>query len=182
MARPLSMPEQPNRSGTIDRQTISSMKKLQLLSLVLVACIVLDQVTKYTAQYFLQGRGVYSYIGDTFRLVYSENTGAFLGLGASLPERVRTFIFSGLVSLFLIVFLIYTLRSAHVTRTGFIASALIIGGGLSNLIDRLVNNGAVIDFMNVGIGSLRTGIFNVADMAIMLGAVLLLWYRDDAKE
>ena len=157
------------------------MKKLQVLSLVLVACIILDQSTKYIAKYYLEGKGVYSYIGDVFRLVYSENTGAFLGLGSSLPERVRTFIFSGLVAVFLAAFLVYTIRSSNVTRTGFIASALIIGGGLSNLIDRLVNNGAVMDFMNVGIGSLRTGIFNVADMAIMLGAVLLLWYKDDAK-
>ena len=158
------------------------MKKLQLLSLVLVACVIFDQSTKYIAKHYLEGRGEYSYIGDTFRLVYSENTGAFLGLGASLPERVRTFIFSGLVALFLAGFLVYTIRSTNVTKTGFIASALIIGGGLSNLIDRLVNNGAVMDFMNVGIGSLRTGIFNIADMAIMLGAIMLLWYRNDTAE
>lgn len=157
------------------------MKKIQILALVLFACLILDQSTKYIAKHYLEGRGVYSYVGDTFRLVYSENTGAFLGLGASLPERVRTFIFSGLVAVFLAAFLVYTIRSHDVTRTGFIASALIIGGGLGNLIDRLVNNGAVMDFMNVGIGSLRTGIFNIADMAIMLGAVMLLWYRDDAK-
>jgi signal peptidase II len=157
------------------------MKKIKILALVLFACLILDQSTKYIAKHYLEGRGVYSYVGDTFRLVYSENTGAFLGLGASLPERVRTFVFSGLVALFLAAFLVYTIRSPHVTRTGFIASALIIGGGLGNLIDRLVNNGAVMDFMNVGIGSLRTGIFNIADMAIMLGAVLLLWYKDDAN-
>ena len=158
------------------------MKKIQLLFVVLVLLVVFDQATKYTARHYLEGRGVYSYIGDTFRLVYSENTGAFLGLGATLPERVRTFIFSGLVTVFLAGFLVYTLRSPHVTRTGFLASALIIGGGLSNLIDRLVNNGAVMDFMNVGIGSLRTGIFNIADMAIMLGAVMLLWYKNDTAE
>jgi len=51
--------------------------------------------------------------------------------------------------------------------------ALFVAGGASNLIDR-VTYGMVIDFMNVGIGSLRTGIFNVADMAIMLGAGILL--------
>ena len=86
------------------------------------------------------------------------------------------------MSLFLLAFFIYTIRSSKISRTGVIASGLIIGGGLSNLIDRLVNNGAVIDFLNLGIGSLRTGIFNVADMAIMLGAVLMLWYeRDPAK-
>lgn len=58
--------------------------------------------------------------------------------------------------------------------------ALFLGGGVSNLLDRLIH-GTVIDFMNVGIGPLRTGIFNVADMAIMLGAgiiVLETWRAD----
>ena len=155
------------------------MNKLTTLSLVLVACIGCDQSTKYIAKYYLEGQGRYSFIGDTFRLGYSENTGAFLGLGASLPEHVRTIMFSGLVAIFLLVFLVYIIKSSDISKTGVIASALIIGGGLSNLIDRLVNNGAVIDFLNLGIGSLRTGIFNVADMAIMLGALLLLVHKKD---
>ena len=51
-----------------------------------------------------------------------------------------------------------------------------IGGGFSNLIDRLLNDGAVVDFVSVGVGNLRTGIFNLADGAIMLGAgILLAW-------
>lgn len=156
------------------------MKKYTTLSLVLVACIVFDQISKYTAKHYLEGQGVYSFIGDTFRLVYSENTGAFLGLGSSLPEHVRTLIFSGLVAIFLLAFLAYIIKSSSVSKTDVIASGLIIGGGLSNLIDRLVNNGAVMDFLNLGIGSLRTGIFNVADMAIMLGALLLLLHKRDA--
>jgi len=155
------------------------MKKLKTLLLVLAACVGFDQITKYTARYYLEGRGVYSYIGDTFRLVYSENTGAFLGLGSSLPENVRTFMFSGLVAIFLLAFLVYIIRSSSVSKTDVIASGLIIGGGFSNLVDRLVNNGAVMDFMNLGIGSLRTGIFNVADMAIMLGALLLLFHKKE---
>lgn len=155
------------------------MKKYTTLSLVLVACIICDQSTKYTAKHYLEGQGVYSFIGDTFRLVYSENTGAFLGLGSSLPEHVRTLIFSGLVAIFLLAFLAYIIKSSSVSKTDVIASGLIIGGGFSNLIDRLVNNGAVMDFLNLGIGSLRTGIFNVADMAIMLGALLLLLHKRD---
>jgi signal peptidase II len=155
------------------------MKKLPALFIVLFICILFDQITKYTAKYYLEGQGVYSFIGDTFRLGYSENTGAFLGLGSSLPENIRTFLFSGLVALFLLAFLVYIIKSSSINKTGVIAGALIISGGLSNLIDRLVNNGAVIDFMNLGIGSLRTGIFNVADMAIMLGAFLLLFNKSD---
>ena len=155
------------------------MKKLPALFIVLFICILFDQITKYTAKHYLEGQGVYSFIGDTFRLVYSENTGAFLGLGSSLPEHIRTLIFSVLVAFFLLAFLVYIIKSSSISKNGVIAGALIISGGLSNLIDRLVNNGAVIDFMNMGIGSLRTGIFNVADMAIMLGALLLLFNKSD---
>jgi signal peptidase II len=158
------------------------MKKATRFLLVLAACISIDQSTKYTAKYYLEGRGIYSYIGDTFRLGYSENSGAFLGLGSSLPENVRTFMFSGLVAIFLVAFFVYIMKSSNVSKTDVIASGLIIGGGFSNLIDRLVNNGAVIDFMNLGIGSLRTGIFNVADMAIMLGAFLLLFHKKQGVE
>ena len=156
------------------------MKKLPALLIVLFILILLDQSTKYIAKHYLEGHGVYSFIGDTFRLGYSENTGAFLGLGSSLPEHIRTLLFSVLVALFLLAFLVYIIKSSSINKTGVIAGALIISGGLSNLIDRLVNNGAVIDFMNLGIGSLRTGIFNVADMAIMLGAFLLIFNKSDA--
>ena len=58
-------------------------------------------------------------------------------------------------------------------RIAQIGLCLIFGGGVSNLIDR-VARGWVIDFLNVGIGSLRTGIFNVADMALMLGVAIVL--------
>jgi signal peptidase II len=54
------------------------------------------------------------------------------------------------------------------------AIALVAGGGIGNLIDRLAYNGAVIDFLNVGIGGLRTAIFNVADVAVFLGAAMLI--------
>ncbi|MCB0052448.1 MAG: signal peptidase II, partial [Caldilinea sp.] len=70
---------------------------------------------------------------------------------------------------------IYLVRETHrIPVVTLIAIALLLGGGIGNLIDRLVNEGRVIDFMNVGIGSLRTGVFNVADMAIMAGVGLIM--------
>jgi signal peptidase II len=58
----------------------------------------------------------------------------------------------------------------------FIAGAGILAGGIGNMIDRVTNAGKVTDFMNLGLGPVRTGIFNVADMAITGGAMLLAWY------
>jgi signal peptidase II len=56
-----------------------------------------------------------------------------------------------------------------------LAILLFIAGGIGNLIDRMMHNGTVVDFINVGIGPLRTGIFNIADITIMGGAALLLF-------
>jgi signal peptidase II len=59
-------------------------------------------------------------------------------------------------------------------RVTAVALSLICGGGCGNLIDRIAHGGYVIDFLNVGVGGLRTGIFNIADMAIMAGALLMV--------
>jgi signal peptidase II len=65
--------------------------------------------------------------------------------------------------------------SKAVDRIGVTALALIFAGGTSNLGDRIVYGGYVVDFVQMGIGPLRTGVFNIADMAIMAGAFLLLF-------
>jgi signal peptidase II len=59
---------------------------------------------------------------------------------------------------------------------------LVIGGGMSNFIDRLLYGGYVVDFLNVGIGSVRTGIFNVADVFIVTGVLLLVFSDRLSKE
>src|SRR5690625_3827058 len=106
-----------------------------------------------------------------------ENIGAFSGLGGHLSTWARHWVFVVLVGLFLLGLVAYALFSRELNRPSVVALALLFAGGLSNFYDRLVNNGAVIDFLNVGVGALRTGVFNVADMAIMLGLFLLIFYR-----
>jgi len=68
-------------------------------------------------------------------------------------------------------------------RLALVGVSLFVAGGASNLLDRIVY-GTVIDFIHVGVGPLRTGIFNVADMAIMLGAALVMWagFRAEAND
>jgi len=56
-----------------------------------------------------------------------------------------------------------------------LALSLIVSGGLSNFIDRIIYNGVVVDFLNIGIGNFRTGILNIADIAITLGIILMLY-------
>ena len=153
------------------------LKKLTILCVLLFICVGCDQSTKYTAKHFLEGQQTLSYIGDVFRLSYTENSGAFLSLGARMPDHFRQTIFVVLVSLFLVGFLLFIILSRNINTLTVCSSALIIGGGLGNLIDRLANQGAVIDFMNIGIGSIRTGVFNVADLAIMAGVFMFVIFN-----
>ncbi len=159
------------------------MKKWPIVLALLFITTACDQGTKYLAVEHLAGEGRISMAGDVFRLQYSENTGAFLSMGANLPEPVRKTIFTGLVALILAGFLVYILKSDALNRMSVIAGGLMVGGGLGNLIDRVFNDGAVVDFLNLGIGSIRTGIFNVADMSIMLGLFLfLIAGREESKK
>jgi lipoprotein signal peptidase len=66
-------------------------------------------------------------------------------------------------------------------RPQVVALTLLAASGLGNLIDRVLHDGAVTDFLNIGIGPLRTGIFNVADIAGVLGVVVLLLFRGTAS-
>jgi signal peptidase II len=116
-------------------------------------------------------------MGDVFRFEYTENTGIILGLGAGLAEPVRFWSLIVIVGAVLIGILRYVWTSKEMTPVSILGGSLIVGGGFSNLIDRLFNDGAVVDFMNIGVGNVRTAIFNVADVAIMIGIGTLLVSR-----
>ena len=153
---------------------------VRLVLLVAIgATIGCDRVTKHVAATTLSDASSRSFLADTVRLEYAENTGAFLGLGADWPVAVRRAVFGFGNALLLGGLAVIAVRGRWPTRA-LLGVALVVAGGSSNLLDRIAY-GMVIDFMNVGIGSLRTGIFNVADMAIMLGAGILVLegYRSD---
>ena len=141
---------------------------------LLVACVGCDQVTKALAAQHLAGRPPVMMLGGAFRLLYAENTGAFLSLGAGLPETARLWIFVIITGAVLGLLLFYGLTHKDSLRPWeVVALALVVGGGIGNLIDR-VTLGLVRDFLFLGVGRLRTGVFNVADMAITGGALLML--------
>jgi signal peptidase II len=145
-----------------------------LVAAVLATCVGCDQLTKQVAQSQLKGRPAHSFCGDVFRLEYAENPGAFLGLGGRLPPfarfavlvAVNVAITTGLVTAIVLGW--------RMTSWQLAGCALLLAGAVGNLIDRLRFDGLVVDFMNLGVGPLRSGIFNVADMAIMAGALLLV--------
>ncbi len=149
-------------------------RQLWIFAWILAACIGCDHATKHVAEQLLSGSGGVSLAGGIVQLELVANPGAFLSLGAGLPEALRRFLLIGLVPLMLCGVGFLAWRSSLVSREQIVAFGLIAGGGLSNWLDRVQGDGAVTDFVSLGIGPLRTGIFNVADLAIVLGLLLYL--------
>jgi len=146
--------------------------RILVILVVVLSCVGCDQSTKSIASHYLPKSGMDSFYSDFLRLGYTENFGAFLGMGSQLPENQRFILFTVLVGLFLTGFLIYLVINNTLSLASVVSLSLVFAGGLSNFYDRATNEGAVVDFLNIGIGSLRTGVFNIADVAILLGVFL----------
>ena len=153
---------------------------------VSVVGVVLDQVTKVTARGILEGQPPFVTLWGILTFRWVENPGAFLSLGASLSPAVRTALFTVLVAIVLGMLVVSTLARSDATRGEAWAVALVVAGGIGNLIDRVLY-GRVRDFANLKVGPLSTGVFNVADMAITAGGVVLLlvliagWRRKEPR-
>jgi len=161
--------------GILKRIHMNIWKRIFVILIVSFCCIGCDQSSKHIASEHLSKNTMNSYLSDTIRIGYTENRGAFLGMGKNMPEQLRFLIFTVLVGMFLTSFLLYLVFSNPVNLYTLVGLSCLFSGGASNFIDRAMNDGAVVDFLNVGFGSLRTGIFNVADMAILFGVVLFFY-------
>jgi signal peptidase II len=155
-----------------DDSMVTQIGARLVLAIAIALTISCDRATKHLAATTLAGASGRSFLADTVRLEYVENAGGFLSLGADLPPAVRT----GFFTIGTGVALVVAVAGAIVFRwTGWplVGLSLFVAGGASNWVDRVVR-GSVIDFINVGYGPLRTGIFNVADVAIMLGVGIVV--------
>ncbi len=155
--------------------------------LIIIANIGIDRVTKIAAEKYIKGQGTIEIIGTFAIFQYAENNGAFLSAGSAIPQPYKDIILILLPVLLIVAALYYVLSNSHLTRGQIVALASVIGGGTSNIFDRIFNNGYVVDFLNFGIGPLRTGILNVADISITFGALYFLSIqylldRDAAKK
>ncbi len=147
--------------------------KVLLTGIVLSACAGCDLTAKTIAAQRLAGQPPLPLLGGLLHLSYVENSGAFLSLGAGLSAEVRFFLFVVLSAGALVGMAVYVLADRGATALQVSAMGMIFGGGLGNLIDR-VSYGIVRDFVRLGIGGVHTGIFNLADAALVCGMLLFL--------
>jgi signal peptidase II len=136
-----------------------------------------DRISKDLAKEHLKDKAAYSYFHDTFRLQYIENTGAAMSFADDLPKAASVWLLGILPLAFLFWFLIYIVRRSNKMALGkLIAFSLIFAGGIGNIIDRLLFDRHVTDFMNLGILNLRTGVFNFADVWITAGFIYMVFF------
>ncbi len=142
--------------------------------LLIVVNIAIDQISKAIVRVEIAKDEIIPVIGNTFIMTNVENKGAFLGMGSDLSDISRLIFLLILPILVLGYVVYYILRNKTLDRMSLIAFCCIIGGGIANVYDRIVY-GSVTDFFHIDLGGVfRTGIFNVADMSVTTGMILLL--------
>lgn len=153
-------------------------KRKKLIWITIISFVInfgLDRLTKILAVEFLKGNPSKSFLGGIFKLIYAENTGAFLSMGAGFPVVLK-YILLLIIPILVCLFGLYWCFFKEKDTFRCILFSSVIAGGLGNLLDRLFNGFRVIDFMNFGIGNLRTGILNVADLSITFGVIIFIIY------
>ena len=152
------------------------MKLSRTLSIVLliIANIVIDQVSKFIVRAEIAQNEVIQLIGDVFIMTKVENSGAFLGMGSDLSPTLKWILLLILPVIVLGGVVYYILTTKSLDRLSLIAFCCIVGGGIANVFDRFLY-GSVTDFFHIDLGGVfRTGIFNVADMSVSFGMILLI--------
>lgn len=141
---------------------------------LLVANISCDQISKHVVRESLKSEEQISIIPERLIITNIENSGAFLSLGSSLSftTKLIVLIFFPLLILTLVSGILFTKK--NLTHSSAIALCFIVGGGIGNLYDRVIR-GSVTDFLHIDLFIVRTGIFNLADVSIMIGMAILLW-------
>lgn len=146
--------------------------RIVIIMALLAAVIGLDQLTKILVRHNLGYYQYVKYFNSHFTLTHVENTGAFLSVGNSLAGPARL-IMLNLLPLLAVIAGLYFMLTRELSRTTLFSVILIVGGGFGNVFDRM-RFGSVTDFMHIDFGFFQTGIFNIADVLIMIGMIMLL--------
>ena len=150
------------------------MNRNLLITLLIIFNIAIDQISKVIVRNTLTFREQIDVIGSYFQLIWVENKGAFLGMGSDMNPTLRLIFLLILPTIVLGYVVYYIVKTKELDKLSLIAFCCIVGGGIANVFDRIVF-GQVTDFFFINLGGVfKTGIFNVADLSVSLGMVMLL--------
>lgn len=160
----------------------SQFSKAGIFIAVVLGVVLLDFSTKWMVQQTFTLYEQMDLIGDYVRLTFIFNPGAAFGIHLGPYSRI-IFLLLSVVALVALAGMYWATPLSD--RVRLMAIALICGGAIGNLLDRLRSERGVVDFMDVGIGSIRWPVFNVADIAVTTGAIILalsLWNEERRVE
>ena len=158
------------------------MKRSLFIAFLIIFNIVIDQVSKIWTRVHVVKGSKSEIIGDYLTLHNVENSGAFLGMGSDLNPTMRA-IFLLIIPVSVMGYVLFLLfRNKDLDQLSILGFCCILGGGMANIYDRFMY-GSVTDMFHIDLGGVfRTGIFNVADMSVMVGLGLLILGNFKKKE
>lgn len=146
-------------------------------NIIIVAIVVLnigcDQISKDAVRKNVVPNEYIQVVNDNLILTNVENTGAMLGFGRDFPPILKIILLQAIPVIVLMILLYRILRKRDLNRFMVMAFAFVIGGGIGNLIDRIAH-GSVTDFFLIEVGFFKTGIFNMADVSVTVGVLMIL--------
>lgn len=168
------------RAAAADAPAAEARRKWTLYLSVVGSLILVDQVTKYVAVRTMIPYSPEPVVGDFFRLTLIYNRGA--AFGVSVGDASRVFFIA--LAIVAVLFLAWMYRSTPwADRARLLAITLVTGGAIGNLIDRVRSARGVVDFFDFGVPAYRWPVFNVADIGVTCGAILLAWslWQEDRR-
>ncbi|HYV92465.1 MAG TPA: signal peptidase II [Chitinophagales bacterium] len=140
---------------------------------VLLSNIGCDQISKTIVRRTIDYNQKIGMVSNYLTLTRVENSGAFLSVGNSLSNPIKIILLSIFPLVAIGCALLFLVRSTDISKITLIGLSFIIGGGIGNIYDRIVH-GSVTDFLHINFVIFQTGIFNMADLSIMMGTFLIL--------
>jgi signal peptidase II len=150
----------------------NKLLRITIILLIILTNISCDQVSKKIIRHSISENQTIGMLGNHLFIMRVENSGAFLSVGDSLSKTVKNILLSALPLIALVFGSIYIFAKHNMPVLSLIAISFIIGGGIGNIFDRIAY-GSVTDFMYIHFGIIQTGIFNMADLSITTGAMII---------
>ena len=153
---------------------VKSVIRTLAIFTILIVNVGCDQISKNIVRQRIEYHERIGLMNDYLTLTRIENQGALLGLGQSLPQPVKILLLTVLPLASLGLALLYLLASRNLSKSIILSICFIIGGGIGNIYDRLIY-GSVTDFLHIDFVLFETAIFNMADVSILVGVLVILF-------
>ena len=147
--------------------------RISIILFIIFANIGCDQVSKKMVRHHVSVDQTIEILRNHLIVMRVENSGAFLSFGDSLSKSVKNILLSVLPIIALTIGSVYIFTKQNISTLSLVAICFIIGGGIGNIFDRIAY-GSVTDFLYIHFGIFQTGVFNMADLSITTGAVIIL--------